>query len=83
MGDLESVDGEYGDGGVDAEALEAGEEGVGPNEESDDVSEGGDADGDPGVPHGATKQLGQARPLTWCRLYKNNISNFDNTQKVK
>ena len=64
MGDLQRVDGEDGDGGVDTEALEAGEEGVGPNEESDDVSEGGDADGDPGVSHGATKQLGQARPLT-------------------
>ena len=64
MSDLKGVDGEDGDGCVHTEALKAGQKSVGADEEGDDVSEGGDADGDPGVSHGATKQLGQARPLT-------------------
>ena len=82
MGDLESVDGEYGDGGVDTEALEAGEESVGPHEEGDDVGEGGHADRHPGVTHCLAEQVGQAGALTWrgfCKYW----GGFDRTQKGK
>ena len=63
MGDLQRVDGEDGDGGVYTEALEAGEESVGPHEEGDDVGEGGHADRHPGVTHRLAEQLGQAGAL--------------------
>ena len=51
MSYLEGVDAEYRDGRVDAEALQAGQHGVGPDEECDHIGEGGDGDGDTGVLH--------------------------------
>ena len=60
MGDLQRVDGEDGDGGVDTEALEAGEKSVGPHEEGDDVREGGDRHRHAGVLHGLAEPLLQS-----------------------
>ena len=57
MSDLKNVDGEYRHGRVDTEALEAREDGVGPDEEGDDVSEGGDGHGHPGVLHRLAEPL--------------------------
>ena len=42
MSYLKKVDGEYCDSSVDTEALEARQDGVGADEEGDDVSECGD-----------------------------------------
>ena len=58
MSDLKNVDGEYCHSRIDTEALETREDGVGSNEEGDDIREGGDADGHPGVSHCPPKQLG-------------------------
>ena len=57
MRHLQGIDGEDGHGGVDTEALEAGEEGVGPHEEGDDIREGCHTHSNPGVTHGPAKQL--------------------------
>ena len=58
MGDLQRVDGEYGDGRVHTEALEAGQQSVGADKEGDDISEGGHAHSHPGVSHRPPEQLG-------------------------
>ena len=57
MCDLQGVNAEYRHGSVDAEALQAGQHGVGPDEEGDHVSEGGDGDGHPGVLHRLAKPV--------------------------
>ena len=57
MSDLKNVDGEYCHSRIDTEALETREDGVGPDEEGDDVSEGGDGHGHPGVLHRLTEPL--------------------------
>ena len=58
MSDLKNVDGKYCHGRVDTEALEAREDGVGPDEEGDDVGEGGHTHRHPGVSHCPPEQLG-------------------------
>ena len=58
MGDLQRVDGEDGDGGVDTEALQSWQEGVGPHKEGDDIREGCHTHSNPGVTHGPAKKLG-------------------------
>ena len=55
MCDLQRVNAEYRHSGVDTEALQAGQHGVGPDEEGDHVSEGGDGDGHTRVLHGLAK----------------------------
>ena len=58
MRHLQGVDGEDGDGCVDTEALEAGEESVGAHKEGDDVGECCHTHRNPGVSHSSPKQLG-------------------------
>ena len=53
--DLQRVNAEYRHGGVDTEALQAGQHGVGPDEEGDHVSEGGDGDSNTRVLHRLAK----------------------------
>ena len=60
MSDLKNVDGEYCHSRIDTEALETREDGVGPDEEGDDIREGGDGDRHACVLHGLTKPLLQA-----------------------
>ena len=57
--DLHEVDGEDSHSGVDTEALQAGQEGVGPDKEGDHVSEGGDAHSHPRVLHRLSEPFGQ------------------------
>ena len=60
MSDLKNVDGEYCHSRIDTEALEARKDGVGPDKEGDDVSEGGDRDRHAGVLHRLAEPLLQA-----------------------
>ena len=55
MCDLQRVNAEYRHSGVDTEALQAGQHGVGPDEEGDHVSEGGDGDSNTRVLHRLAK----------------------------
>ena len=55
MSDLHRIDGEDGHCSVHTEALQPGEQGVGPNKEGDHVSEGGHGDCHPRMLHGLTK----------------------------
>lgn len=57
MRDLQGINSEYCDCCIDAEALQAGQDGVGPDKEGNDVSEGGYRHRNPGVLHGLTEQL--------------------------
>ena len=63
MSDLKDVYCEYCHSRVDTEALQAWEDCVGPDEEGDDVSEGGHTDRYPGVTHGLPEEIRQTGAL--------------------
>ena len=57
MSDLKNINGKYCHSRIDTEALETREDGVGPDEEGDDIREGGDGDRHACVLHGLAEPL--------------------------